>query len=98
MIASHNAHRARSINFIQINPQLCFYLIFILGSATSMLLAVGLLIGVAWVLNLACSAFFEVAAHIAMLYGRADSLTQLLFILLSGYCFYKVARLLLLRK
>lgn len=72
--------------------------IFVLGFCTLCALALVALVAVAYLLNLTVSVFFEVAAHLQVLYSSSDNLIKLLFIALVAFILYRFMKALKRKK
>lgn len=77
----------------QPNTQTLLAIVFAIGTITSFLIVVGMLVMAAWLLNLTMTVICEIAINMQHLYNRSDSLTQLLFIVIVGYVLFRLVRL-----
>ncbi|GCE15317.1 hypothetical protein [Tengunoibacter tsumagoiensis] len=74
------------------NMQLCFCIVFGVGVVACFTLLAASLFVAAYVLNLACTAFFESITYLTTLYSGSDSLVKFLLICLFGYAILRVGR------
>ncbi len=74
------------------NVQLCIGVVACVG------LLLGALIAAAYLLNLTVTLLCEIADHIATLYQHSDPAMQLLMLFIVGYCIFKAARSVYLRR
>jgi hypothetical protein len=74
------------------DPSLVIMLIFSFGVIMAVMLLLLALVAAAYLLNVTVSALSETVSTLHLLYGRSDSLTQLLLLTIIGYCVVRAGR------
>ncbi len=65
--------------------------VYTIGVATVIVLALATLAAAVYICSLLVTSICQLASQIAVSYSHADSLTQLLFIVVVGFLLYKIA-------